>query len=402
PQFSVDGKTLYFSSDMQGGYGGMDLYKASFDGTTWGKPENLGAGVNSPANELFPAVRGADTLYYSSNGQQTLGGLDVLYSLNRNGAWSEPYHLPYPINTAADDFGVAFNQGTATGYFSSNRAGNDQIYSFVENEMSFVLKGLVTQEIGGDPIENATIIVTNLTDGTEERLTSDEVGMYEMNLLPGKEYQVRVEKDGYFASNETVSTKNKSTGEELNLNVGLLPLSNPEDTANNGGGDNNGTGNNKGDGTGKTDGNSTGGGKTGSGDNNSGNGSGDGLPSGVNSNNPYQIPNILWDYNKWDIRPDAIPYLNYVSKLLKDNPDLQVEISSHCYSRGSDFYNDELSSKRAQAVTQYLVTKGVRRAMLVSKGYGEKQLLNKCTDDVPCSEAEHQVNRRTEFKVLNK
>ena len=265
--------------------------------------------------------------------------------------------------------------GTSTGYFSSDRAGNDQIYSFVENDMTFVLKGLVTQQISGAPLEKATIIVTNLTDGTEERFETDDIGMYELNLLQGKDYTIRVEKDGYFATNEAISTKNKTAGEDIQLNVGLLELSNPEgSTANIGDGGENGSGN--------------------------GNQS-SGVPSGVDKNAPYQIPNILWDYNKWNIRNDAVPYLNYVAKLLKDNPDIKVEIASHCDSRGSDFFNEQLSQKRAKAVTDYLVTKGVRRSMLTSKGYGESKLLNKCSDEVPCSEEEHQLNRRTEFTVIS-
>ncbi|MBI1268020.1 MAG: OmpA family protein [Cryomorphaceae bacterium] len=380
PHFSADGNTLYFSSDMQGGYGGMDLYKVTMVNGAWGKPENLGGDINSPGNELFPSMRGQDSLYFSSNGQQTIGGQDILYAVKKGNGWNGPFHLPYPINTASDDFGVAFVPGTSTGYFSSDRAGNDQIYSFIENDMTFTLKGLVTQQLSGDPLEKATIIVTNLTDGTEERFETDDIGMYELKLLQGKDYTIRVEKDGFFSSNESVSTKNKSTGEDIQLNVGLLELSNPEgSTANNPGGNDNGSGNGS----------------------ENGNGNQSGVPSGVDKNAPYQIPNILWDYNKWNIRTDAVPYLNYVAKLLKDNPELKVEIASHCDSRGSDFYNEQLSQKRAKAVTDYLVTKGVRRSMLTSKGYGESKLLNKCSDDVPCSEEQHQINRRTEFTVIS-
>ena len=109
----------------------------------------------------------------------------------------------------------------------------------------------------------------------------------------------------------------------------------------------------------------------------------------------------MWDYNKWDIREDARPYLDSVAKLLKDNPDLKVEISSHCDSRGSNFFNKQLSEKRAKAVTDYLVKKGIRRSALISKGYGEKRLLNNCDDSRECSESEHQLNRRTEFKVID-
>jgi outer membrane protein OmpA-like peptidoglycan-associated protein len=116
----------------------------------------------------------------------------------------------------------------------------------------------------------------------------------------------------------------------------------------------------------------------------------------------YAVPNIYWDYNKWNIRADAEPYLDDLVKKFKDNPKLKVELRSHCDSRGSDPFNDELSQKRADAVVEYLVAKGVKRSMFVSKGFGKRKLINRCKDGVECSEEEHQQNRRTEFVVLKK
>ena len=128
-----------------------------------------------------------------------------------------------------------------------------------------------------------------------------------------------------------------------------------------------------------------------------GDGSGDG-----NSNGVYDIPNIHWDYNKWDLRPDAIPYLDQVVKTLKDNLDLKVQVQSHCDSRGSHHFNDQLSKKRAKAVVDYLVIKGIPRKLVKSKGFGERRLVNGCKDDADCSETEHQANRRTEFVITEK
>ncbi len=377
PALSSDGKTLYFSSDMAGGYGGMDLYTVTQTDGVWSNPQNLGATVNTMGNELFPTLRSDDSLYFSSNAHQTLGGLDILYSVYRNGDWNAPTHLPYPVNTQFDDFGMAFTNDGTTGFFSSDRSGRDGIYSFISNDDFFNLSGLVTRKFDGSPLEGATITLTNLTDGTEEVFITDELGMFENVLLPGKDYRVKVEKEGFFNVNETVSTRNPDADRNVALNIELLDLSNPDVTDNGG----------------------TGGGENGNGDDvGTGN---DRLPKGVNANNPYQVPNIFWDYDKADIREDARPYLDYVAKLLKDNPQLKVEVSSHCDSRGGDFYNDQLSDRRARAVTEYLVKKGVKRSMLLSKGYGKRKLLNRCSDGVNCSEEEHQVNRRTEFKVLN-
>lgn len=370
PVWSMDGNSLVFSSDRDGSYGGMDLFKVNREGGIWGQPENLGEVINTRGNELFPSFRSADTLYFSSNAHQTLGGQDILYSVKRNGVWTNPTHLPYPMNTPWDDFGVAFTGDGSTGYFSSDRSGKDQIYYFVADEAVFSIDGFVSRKFDDSPIANAKVTITNLTDGTEEVYYTDELGMFDVELSPGKNYKVRVEKDGFFAINENIDTSNDPDGKVYKLNLNLLDISNPE------GGDG-----------GVADG--------------SGDGSVDGLPKGVSANRPYEVPNILWDYDKWEVREDAKPYLNYVAKLLKDNPDLNIEIRSHCDSRGSDLYNDGLSNKRAKAVTEYLVKKGVKRSMLISRGYGKRELLNQCVTGVECSEEEHQINRRTEFRVMD-
>lgn len=376
PALTEDGKTLYFSSDLSNGYGGMDLYVTRMENETWSKPENLGAAVNTPGNEVFPTLRSNDSLYFSSNAHLSLGGLDLLYAVNNDGEWNGPFHLPYPMNSGGDDFGMTFKKNGDTGFFSSDRSGQDRLYSFEESDLSFVLKGLVTSKSSGEPIADARVIIQNLTDGSEQVIESDNVGMFELDLVPGKDYRIRAEKDGYFSVNEDVSTKNKPEGGDINLNLALLDISNPDgDTAD-----------------GNNDGSSS--------DNTSSDGTNKNLPEGVNPNKPYEIPEIHWNYDKSDIRPDAEPYLNYLAKLLKDNEGLKVEISSHADSRGSYPYNDELSEARAKAVTEYLVSKGVRRSMLISRGYGERRLVNGCSDGVECTEAQHEENRRTEFRVI--
>lgn len=363
PALSSDGKTLYFSANLAEGYGGMDLYMSKLENDVWSKPANLGNNVNTPGNEVFPALRSDDSLYYSSNAVQTIGGLDLVYAVKAGNAWNGPYHLPYPMNSVGDDFGMTFTGDKSTGFFSSDRSnGRDQLYTFKESEINFVLKGLVTNKNNGDPIESSKVIVTNITDGSVTELQSDDVGMFEMELIPGKDYRVRAEKDGFFAVNEEVSTKNLPNGGDINVNLALMDLSNPEGP--------------------KVDTN------------------GEGYPKGINPNNPYEIPEIYWDYDKWDIREASKPYLNYVADLLKDNEGLKVEVSSHADSRGSIPYNDELSEKRANAVAEYLVSKGVRRSMLISRGYGERRLVNGCSDGAECSEEQHEENRRTEFTVI--
>lgn len=395
PSLSKDGSQIVFASDQGGGFGGMDLWQVSKIDSTWGTPTNLGAVINTAANELFPTYVSADTLYFSSNGHTTLGGLDILYSVDHGNGWTGPFHLSYPLNSSKDDFGMTFTSSDK-GYFSSDRSGQDALYSFEHFRPQIVLKGLVAHQKGNNPITGAAVLIKNLTDGTEELVYTDEVGMFEAALVPGKDYELRIEKDEFFAITEPITTKNILSNEELNRTFPMLEISNSDgDAADNGDGDGQGNSNDTGSGDGANNGSSN--------NNGSGNGSGDGDATNAGTgeeNNPHKIPNILWDYNKWEIRPDAIPYLDNVVKLLKDNREYDIEIASHCDSRGSNPFNDELSQKRAKAVVDYLIKKGISRERLISKGYGKRHLLNNCVQGVECTEAQHQINRRTEFKVI--
>jgi len=367
PSLSSDGSTLYFSSNKSGGFGGMDLYKSTLQETNWSSPVNLGANVNTTGNEVFPFYQNKDTLYFSSDSHTTIGGQDILYSVNRSGDWSKPYHMSYPMNSPNDDFGIVFTESGSKGYLSSNRMGADQIYEFEIFNPVLTLKGLVTGIEDVMPIGGAKITIMNLTDGTEEVIYSDENGEFAYPLQPGKNYRVKIEDDGHFAQTKEISTIGKTSSEEIPLifEMKQLIVSNPVDIGNP-------------------------------------NGSGTGGNLDKDGEFAYAVPNIYWDYNKWDIRPDAEPYLNQLVKLFKDNPNLKVEIRSHCDSRGSYPFNDELSQKRATAVVDYVISKGVKRSMMISKGMGERKLVNKCKDGVECSEEEHQKNRRTEFLVISK
>lgn len=371
PSLSEDGKMMFFSSDMSGGFGGMDLYMTKLEETNWSKPVNLGANVNSTGDEVFPFLQSNDTLYFSSDSHTTLGGKDILYSVLRGGEWSKPYHLSYPINSPGDDFGVAIEPSGKTGYLSSDRFGSDRIYSFEMFNPELVLKGLVTGKNNMLPIGGAAVTVINITDGTEEVIYTDDKGEFSYQLVPGKNYRIKVEEEGHFAQTKELSTINKTKSEEIGMVFEMeeLVVSTTDPSI---------TPNKDGEGKDKQD---------------------VGTKSGEYT---YAVPNIYWDYNKWDIRPDSEPYLDDLVRLFKDNPKLKVELRSHCDSRGSHAFNDELSQKRAKAVVDYLIAKGVKRSMLVSKGMGKRALLNRCSDGVECSEEEHQVNRRTEFIVLKK
>lgn len=375
PAFSPDGKTMYFASDMPGGFGEMDIWSSTLTDNNWGTPKNLGGDINTKANEVFPSVKGDDLLFFSSDGHQSLGGLDVLSSSLRNGIWQHPEHVSYPINSSGDDFSMIWNADGKGGYFTSDRYGADKIYSFAYDDTRVTLNGLVTGKDSMLPLGGVRVTIKNLTDGTEQMVITDGDGKFTAELLKGKDYQLIADLDGYFKQTDNFNTK---TGENPINKV--IEMSEVYITDGSGKDGNNGDNGNNGDGSD---------GKNGDGKN--------GSKKGI-----YDLPEIHWDYNKWNIREDAVPYLDNLVKLFRDNPDLKFELRSHTDCRGSYEYNDDLSAKRAKAATDYLVKKGVPRSIIVSKGFGERELVNECKDGVFCDEKKHEENRRTEFIVTGK
>jgi outer membrane protein OmpA-like peptidoglycan-associated protein len=358
PAFSSDGKTLYFATDMPGGFGGMDIWVVKMTDNIWGTPMNLGGNINSVGNEVFPSLRKDDELYYSSDAIENLGGLDIMMSANRNGIWERPVHMSYPINSSTDDFSMAWNQDGKTGYFTSDRYGSDRIFSFIEDDTQVTLNGLVTGRDSKLPLGGARIVIKNLTDGTEQMYITDGNGKFTADLVKGKDYQMISELEGYFNQTDNFNTRGDEDPINKMVEMGELYVTdanaNPKDN------------------------------------------------SKVKMKGIYDLPDIHWDYNKWEIREDAYPYLDNLVKLFRENNNLKFELRSHTDCRGSFEYNDDLSAKRAKAVTDYMVKKGVPRATIVSKGYGERELLNNCTDGVFCEESLHEENRRTEFIVTGK
>ena len=358
PTFSSDGKTLYFATDMPGGFGGMDIWVVKMTDNIWGTPMNLGGNINSVGNEVFPSLRKDDELYYSSDAIENLGGLDIMMSANRNGIWERPVHMSYPINSSTDDFSVAWNPDGKTGYFTSDRYGSDRIFSFIEDDTQVTLNGLVTGRDSKLPLGGARIVIKNLTDGSEQMYITDGNGKFTADLVKGKDYQMISELEGYFNQTDNFNTRGDEDPITKMVEMGEVYVTdastNPKDN------------------------------------------------SKVKMKGIYDLPDIHWDYNKWEIRDDAYPYLDNLVKLFRENNNLKFELRSHTDCRGSFEYNDDLSAKRAKAVTDYMVKKGVPRATIVSKGYGERELLNNCSDGVFCEESLHEENRRTEFIVTGK
>ncbi len=347
PSITKDGTKMYFVSDMPGGLGGTDIYVTKMEDGKWSKPENLGATINTPYNEMFPTIHNDSVLYFSSEGHYNMGGLDIFYSVNKNGSWSEAENMRYPINSSYDDFGVILNDSSSQGYFSSNRNTSntmmDNIYGF--SKLTFTLDGIAIEKQSQKPIGG--VLIELLNECTHEKVTSvtGDDGTFAFILDKDCDYKVVGSKDGYYTNTERATTKGKTVSENMHVQL-RLELEK------------------------------------------------------IIINKPIVLENIYYDLNKWEIRPDAAAGLDKLVTIMKDNPDIKVELGSHTDSRADDKYNLKLSQKRAESAVNYIVEHGISKDRITAKGYGESMLINRCGNNVKCTEEEHQQNRRTEFKVV--
>ncbi|MBK7937028.1 MAG: OmpA family protein [Lewinellaceae bacterium] len=499
PSLSADGQRLYFSSNMPGGYGDMDLYVSELVNERWGPGVNLGPVVNTEGNEIFPYIDPNNRLYFSSNGHIGLGGLDIYYTTG-NGLyqWNLPVNLGFPMNSKSDDFGITFGGDLTWGYFSSDRdggAGRDDVYGFqksaspveifvydaqskipvsgaavansqtdltlttgpdgkiafdmryadcadfsvgkkgyepvvkrgctnettpgeitrieipIQKQANFIIQGIVFDMTDGYPAEGARVTLANeCGKAVPQAYITGSDGRYKFKLDKDCCYSVKAVKDGFIAATSSGNcTKSQDKSTTLKANLSLLPYSDGEgiladslekSVLQQGPKFNPATGLYE---------------------------NPDGSPASFDLNKGLTVRNgvlfdngtpskpekgpwergsagyllhLYYDYNQVNMRQESRPELEKLAKTLLENPDLQVEISSHTDSRGSDEYNLELSQKRADAVVIWLTQHGVARERLTGRGYGETQPVNHCTNDAPCSEAEYQLNRRTEFRVI--
>lgn len=357
PAWSPDGSRLYFSSDMPGGKGGMDLWYIRRNGTTWELPPvNMGSMINSVGDDVFPSMKGNDTLFFASDAQITFGGLDILYTVRDSmGTWNRPTHLDYPLNSQSDDFSMTFNPDGKTGIISSDRYGYDRLLSFEIVDKPLLVRGTVIDSLTGKPIPNAIINLLDVVDGSAVALNSDMNGAFELNLPHGKSYRAEAMMDTYFARNLTIETPADPLVRDMSIEIALVPTSTLRD---------------------------------------------DEYASSIREGDRFELPEIRWDYDSYRLRQEAKPALALVAEFLQNRPGIEVELRSHCDSRGRDAYNQKLSENRAGSAAQYLLDLGVPPEQLHPVGVGEAELLNECSNGVPCSEAKHQENRRTEFLIV--
>ena len=342
PTLSPDGKKLFFVSDMPGGLGGADLYLSEWDGKKWGKPVNLGATINTHGNEVFPYYHSDGALYFSSDAHNTLGGLDVFITYSDGKRWATPENLNYPLNSTKDDFGFSLNKNNTSGFVSSARASSDKLYSFEKFPPTFNLYGIAHEKGSDLRIADVTVEITNMTTNERQVIKSDREGKFKIPLKPESEYHLLCTKMGCFTKTDKISTLGRKYSEDFYADFEVEKIV---------------------------------------------------------IDKPIVLENIYYDFDKWNIRPDAAVELDKLVKLLTDNPQIDIEMGSHTDSRGSDQYNLVLSEKRANAAVKYLISKGIDPGRLTYKGYGETVHVNNCKNNVQCSEEDHQKNRRTEFKV---
>ena len=364
PAVSPDGNWLYFTSDMPGGKGGLDIWRVRLTGGTTGGVENLGDPVNTPGDEEFPTFRPNGDLYFSSNGHGGLGGLDIYIA---KAGSDHRYHLEhpgYPLNSQGDDFGMTFEGLHNRGFFSSNRGdgrGWDHIYSFELPEVIQTVKGWV-YEMDGYELPAAQVFMVG-DDGTNRKLAVKGDGSFEQEIQPGVSYVLLATCNGFLNHKEEIKVSPVEASKEHTLQFPLAGL-----------------------------------------------------------HVPVLIDNIFYDFDKATLRPESEKALNELVKLLEENPNVTIELSAHTDYIGSAEYNKRLSQRRADAVVAYLTSHGIVRDRLTPVGYGKerpKKIRRKLTEKYPWlkendiltedfikkldkekQEIANQLNRRTEFTVL--
>lgn len=364
PAVSPDGQWLYFVSDMPGGKGGLDIWRVRITSAGYGGVENLGEPINTPGNEMFPTFRPNGDLYFSSDGHPGMGGLDIFIAHPGKTGRYVLEHPGYPLNSQGDDFGMTFEGVKNRGFFSSNRndgRGWDHIYSFVNPEIVQSVKGWVYEHEGYE-LPAAQVYMIG-SDGTNLKLGVKSDGSFEKELTPGVEYMFLATCKGFLNHKEELKVVPMNDSHEYVLQFPLASI-----TA------------------------------------------------------PVLIDNIFYDFNKATLRPESQTALDELVKLLNENPNVTIELSSHCDYKGSSAYNKLLAQRRAESVVNYLVDKGIARDRLSPVGYGKekpKTIRKKLTEkltwlkegdvlteefikklDPEKQEICNQLNRRTEFIVL--
>lgn len=360
PTVTGDGQKLFFASDQSGGYGGMDLYMCDKTILGWSKPINLGPKVNTSGDEVFPFVSAKGDVYFASNGHLGVGGLDIFKTKKiKNGGFGNPTNLGSPLNSEMDDFGYILDVNETDGYFTSNRqggAGRDDIYrvkvikpvkdteeeQIIEDPTSPQLEVFVYDKLTGKGLDGAVVNIFTSKGELVNAIQTNDTGFYKTD-------RSRYTGELRFITSYTDYSSNRKVVIVENL---------PEEKAR------------------------------------------INLPLSKDLGKVLNINPIYFDYNKANIRPDAALELDKIVRIMKENPTMVIEVASHTDCRGETPYNYDLSNRRAKSSREYIISRGIEGSRVYGQGYGETQLTNQCEDGVFCSEPAHQLNRRTEFRIV--
>lgn len=339
PSLSSDGKTLYFSSNMPGGSGGADIWKVAVNADgTYGSPENLGTKVNTEGNERFPSITDGGKLYFASDARQGFGGLDVfVIDLAKAG---EAMNVGAPVNTAKDDFAFTFNDTKKTGFFSSNRDGNDNIYQATPvcaTEIAVTVRDARTQQVLAD----AAVSILDEKKNIVETKTTDAKGQVAYTTDCGRTFTVQASRDGYESATFPVA---RTAGEPIALNADLQPIET------------------------------------------------------IVTPEKVVLNEINFEYDRSNITREGAFELDKLVQAMNKYPEMVIMVKAHTDNRGSDAYNMALSERRARSTVQYVLSKGIKRERISGKGYGESEPKVDCGEG--CTEEQHAQNRRSEFLIV--
>ena len=353
PALSPDDKKLYFISDGLESIGKTDIFVVDINADgTYGTPKNLGPTINTKEKEEFPFISDDGILYFSSTGHSGLGGLDIFASRIYDTSISESLNLGAPINSANDDFAFILKQDK--GYFSSNRgegAGDDDIYSLkvlspLKIECTQIVTGVAKNKDTQKPLIDAVIELLDNNGNKLQSITTKFDGIFNFEIACNSSYKIVGAKPDFIKNEKTIEAKNDEVRGGLNISLELTPEE-------------------------------------------------------VKEKKILNINPIYFDLNKSNIRPDAARELDKIVDLMKKNPTIIVESRSHTDARGKDESNLLLSDKRAKSTVEYIISKGINPDRISGKGFGETELLNECANFVKCTKAQHQINRRTEFYIVD-
>ena len=386
PTISADEKVVIFSAEMNGGYGGKDLWMVTRVARgQWSEPANLGPAVNTDGNEMFPFLHNDGSLYFASNGHVGMGGLDIFKSeLNDNGIYVSAINLKSPINSSADDFGMIVERKSERGYFTSNRKtwngtdgvvnksnGSDNIYQFELPPLVLSLQGVILDSKNGAVVTGAKVKLVG-DDESALEVTTDNTGSYNFELSPLTTYEILVSKEGYLNNKVAETTVGIKINTDIVRDISIDPIK-----------------------------------------------------------KEIILPRIEYDFAKSELRPKSILDLDLLIITLNENPNITIELNSHTDFRGTTSQNSKLSQERANVCVEYLISNGIAPDRLVANGKGESEPYVLTAEDAKnderggffakkifkegdvltesyinklkkkFKEVAHQYNRRTAFKVLS-